>query len=521
MTLADSAQGNIALGYGLSAAHHRRTPDHPLPSGRMLTKIRLQNYMSHAETELDLHPGVNVIIGPNNCGKSAILSALQTLLGDNDGDYMVRHGEKECVVEVHTDDPHVIVWHRRAGAIRYRIDGKEFARAGRGNFPDGFHEVVRLSKVTTSDEKRSFDVHFGQQKLPVFLLDSETDTAKFFSTTSDAERLIEMQVRHRRNTQNATDRQREARKQQTRLQAWLATLAPLDEVARQIEQTEAAQEQLNHASAMVEAGTRLQTQWAAAMAARQRLQREATECARLTEPPQLRDTAALERALERIARAQHAENRLRRDYGALAELPAPPDLTDTSALVNSVQLIAQTERHREHARRAVQGLQTLDEPPLLTNVAPLARLITALEECRKDQTSFAAEATRLGALAEPPAVVDPEPVARHIAMLTDASARARRERMELDSLLELQEPASAVDTARLAAHTLELERATSLVQTQRATLQRLELELSDVQVALTRWRESNPACPVCGQPLPVDPACTDGPHAERVNHVHG
>ena len=77
----------------------------------MITRITLTNYMSHAHTVIEPAAGLTVILGPNNCGKSAIVSALQTLCGDNTGDFMVRHGEKECAVTVETDDGHTIRWH--------------------------------------------------------------------------------------------------------------------------------------------------------------------------------------------------------------------------------------------------------------------------------------------------------------------------------------------------------------------------------------------------------------------------
>lgn len=42
----------------------------------MLTKIQIQNYQSHQNTVLDLGPGVNVIVGPSNAGKSACVRAM-------------------------------------------------------------------------------------------------------------------------------------------------------------------------------------------------------------------------------------------------------------------------------------------------------------------------------------------------------------------------------------------------------------------------------------------------------------
>ena len=43
----------------------------------MITRITLENYMSHARTVIEPAGGLTVIVGPNNCGKSAIASALR------------------------------------------------------------------------------------------------------------------------------------------------------------------------------------------------------------------------------------------------------------------------------------------------------------------------------------------------------------------------------------------------------------------------------------------------------------
>jgi Predicted ATP-dependent endonuclease of the OLD family len=45
-----------------------------------IARIRIQNYRCFADTTIEFHPGVNVIIGENNGGKTALLSALGLIL---------------------------------------------------------------------------------------------------------------------------------------------------------------------------------------------------------------------------------------------------------------------------------------------------------------------------------------------------------------------------------------------------------------------------------------------------------
>ena len=85
----------------------------------MIRRIVLKNFMSHQHTVIEpvaasrrAHPsaetdasdtnGLTVLVGENNSGKSAIVTALQTVAQNASGDFMVRHGEKECEVTIET-----------------------------------------------------------------------------------------------------------------------------------------------------------------------------------------------------------------------------------------------------------------------------------------------------------------------------------------------------------------------------------------------------------------------------------
>src|SRR5688572_14547038 len=135
----------------------------------MITRIELTNFMSHRHTVIEPAAGLTVLVGPNNCGKSAIVAALQILCQNENSTYVMRHGERECSVEVETSDGHIIRWMRK-GSPSYLIDGQSFDRLQRSGLPEPLHAALRLPKVDAGDET-SFDVHFGCQKSPIFLLD--------------------------------------------------------------------------------------------------------------------------------------------------------------------------------------------------------------------------------------------------------------------------------------------------------------------------------------------------------------
>jgi len=157
--------------------------------------------MSHRRTEIELADGLTVLTGPNNCGKSAIVAALQILATNGRTTHVMRHGEKFCRVTVETDDGHQIAWERKKKTVKYILNGEDVHRVG-SSIPDSLHDLLRLDRVQAEAGKAThdYDIHFGEQKSPVFLLDETgSRAASFFASSSDASRLVEMQHRHRSN----------------------------------------------------------------------------------------------------------------------------------------------------------------------------------------------------------------------------------------------------------------------------------------------------------------------------------
>ncbi len=78
--------------------------------------------MSHKETVIEPGEGITALVGPNNCGKSAVLVGLEAVCHRLQGDFMVAHGAKEASVTVETDDGHVVAWK----GLRKMAEGEGF-----------------------------------------------------------------------------------------------------------------------------------------------------------------------------------------------------------------------------------------------------------------------------------------------------------------------------------------------------------------------------------------------------------
>ena len=68
-----------------------------------LSQLTLNNYRSYAESQFELHPGPNVLLGLNGVGKTNIAEAVGYLstLGSHRVTYdqpLVRHGESQAII---------------------------------------------------------------------------------------------------------------------------------------------------------------------------------------------------------------------------------------------------------------------------------------------------------------------------------------------------------------------------------------------------------------------------------------
>lgn len=146
-----------------------------------IEKIILVNFQSHVYSELSLSRGVNVIVGPSDSGKTAIMRALRwNMFNDPSGVEFVREGESEVSVTVRFQN-NVEVERRRSRSknqyILRRPDEEELVFEGFGkNVPAEIEEAIGIKKIML-DDKKSLPLNFSDQLDGPFLL-QETDAYK-------------------------------------------------------------------------------------------------------------------------------------------------------------------------------------------------------------------------------------------------------------------------------------------------------------------------------------------------------
>ena len=468
--------------------------------GFVIRRIVLENFMSHGHTVLEVSDGLTVLVGPNNCGKSAVVEALRTLCENDNADHLLKHGEKQCAVTVETDDGHVMAWKRKSsGTVWYEFDGEPQHRL-KGKVPEKLHELLKLGRVETPHGD-SIDVHFGRQKAPIFLLEEEAadrKAAAFFSSTSDAEKILRMQQRHRDKRRNARAMQKELGAELARAEKTLASLAPLEGTEPALVQAEELYRVIQEeAKAIRELGAaigRLES-------VREWQSKEAARCDGLDKlklPPEQQDVSKLERHVQRIQQEGRSASRAVEMTQALSSLTPVPALAEVGGLEKSVHAISKyvVTVTRYEQERSV--LRSLSATPELSDVDALVALGKKLKSASADHERWTHFRACCCDLREVPDIADEQPL-RELTTRVDAARQAHSSAKRVAKLgASLQSVPTLEDPAAL--HSL-LERA-AIARQQLADRmvesKRTDADLASVEAEASNWAMQNPTCPLCG-----------------------
>ncbi len=117
----------------------------------MISKLKLQNFQSHKETSFEFHPGVNVIQGETDSGKSSVIRALKWVVENRPtGDRMRRHKTNKTVVAL--DE---VTKTKTASTHKYGLNGQEF-KALRASVPPEITKELRLSEINFQEQHDAY-----------------------------------------------------------------------------------------------------------------------------------------------------------------------------------------------------------------------------------------------------------------------------------------------------------------------------------------------------------------------------
>ena len=147
---------------------------------KYINTVILENFQSHKYSEIEFNNGLNVIVGPSDQGKSAIIRGIKwALFNEPSGDYFIREGESDCSVTLVFSDNTKIKRYRSKSKNLYYLydpDGKETIFEGFGtNVPYEIIDKTNIKKIYL-DGKQSNSINISDQLEGSFLLSEKSAT---------------------------------------------------------------------------------------------------------------------------------------------------------------------------------------------------------------------------------------------------------------------------------------------------------------------------------------------------------
>ena len=147
---------------------------------RYVRRITLENFQSHKHTEMEFGPELNVIVGPSDSGKSAIIRALKWVMyNEPSGDFFIREGEKECKVTLELSDGTSLQRYRTRSKNGYRLVdnvGNENIFEGIGlSVPQEIMDITGIRKIKLDADSEN-SINLGEQLEGAFLLTEKAST---------------------------------------------------------------------------------------------------------------------------------------------------------------------------------------------------------------------------------------------------------------------------------------------------------------------------------------------------------
>ncbi len=458
--------------------------------------------MAHAQTELNLADGLTVLVGPNNIGKSTVAVALKILARNTNSNFVMQHEQKECSISVETSEGNVIQWIKRKSPS-YVINGQAKDRLGRGGTPPELDTTLRLAPVEFED--KDFEPHFGDQKSPIFLINrSPSQIAQFFSTTSDAEKLVEMQRLHQRHRSEAQSQAKLLSAKNEAIQLTLEALESIPLLESEFASLEC--EALSLAGLESEIGNlegmiRAYVQ----MTLEQQMEMHRASCLEQLLPvPALQPTEHLAAIAAGWEITAESHRRFEETTCLLRHLDSAPKLQDEQPLIHISLDLGRAYSKFEYCQDLWFAHAALVAPTSFTATDGLQALVDGIQElqvenCRLNEISHA-----LANLSEAPTIVQEESLGdmiRHV-------AETERDQLRLNSLVAILKPLIAApaisETNKLSETIVEFEKTKVQFTTYQGLLNQVQDSIVALEIDAEKWLRSQPTCSTCGAKISAD-----------------
>lgn len=154
--------------------------------------LQVRNFQRIKNAKLEFIPGLNVIVGQSNQGKTALFRAIQSAVFNSSRESYTTIGETKTAVGIRYQG-HEVIWRRdnnRPSPVSYRVDGKILEKLGRGQ-PEVIAEVLGIREVELDNLK--LRLNFQKQMEYPFLLDkTPSQLFKFIVQSAEEDNVMDV-----------------------------------------------------------------------------------------------------------------------------------------------------------------------------------------------------------------------------------------------------------------------------------------------------------------------------------------
>lgn len=149
-------------------------------------KVQIKDFQIIKRVNLEFIPGLNVIVGPSNNGKSSILKAIKALLYTTPGSTPIRSGQSSYVVGINYNG-HTILLQKGLKESAYLVDGEKYTKFGTTT-PQAVIDALQIKELELNGKKEQ--LNFWDQLNYPFLLDkTPVELFRFIVDSGDDDQI--------------------------------------------------------------------------------------------------------------------------------------------------------------------------------------------------------------------------------------------------------------------------------------------------------------------------------------------
>lgn len=212
-----------------------------------ISAVEIKGFQSHVESVFDLGPGLNVITGPSDAGKTAIIRAVRWVaFNEPTGEAYVNQSVGGAEVKLLLDSGQVITKRRRKGKTSYLIQqdqGDEGSLFEKAEVPEEVKHMLGINKQTFGDFETALNFAF-QLDAPFLISETASAGAKVLGKLAGTEAVDVAVKAVNKDTVAARNERTQANREVERINGDLLKYADIDQAKEALDLAEMVVKQI-------------------------------------------------------------------------------------------------------------------------------------------------------------------------------------------------------------------------------------------------------------------------------------